>query len=139
MNQISPENTVSIEELQGAFSQSYGVLIGQLTIKNLSLEKQLKAQAKFIQEMTTNEAALVQNLQELEDELIELKSSSHTLNLSLEKQLKAQAKFIQEMTTNEAALVQNLQELEDKLIELKSSPHLLSPAQREIARKDQLS
>ena len=78
--QIPAENTISIEELQSAFSQSYGALIGQLTIKNLSLEKQLRAQAAFIQEMTTNEAALVQNLQELEDELSELKSSSHTLS-----------------------------------------------------------
>ncbi len=55
-------------------------LLNQAFIQIITLEKQLTAQAAFIQEMTVNETALVQNIQELEDKLIELKSSSHTLS-----------------------------------------------------------
>ncbi len=54
--------------------------LNQAFIQILTLEKQLVAQAEFIQKMTANEAALVQNLQALEDELAELKSSPHTLS-----------------------------------------------------------
>ena len=41
-NQIT-ENTLSIEEVQVAFARSYGGLVGQLTLQNLGLEKQVQS------------------------------------------------------------------------------------------------
>ncbi len=42
-NQIPAENTLSIEEVRAAFAKSYGGLVGQLTLQNLSLEKQVQS------------------------------------------------------------------------------------------------
>lgn len=39
-NQIPAENTTTSEEIQAAFGQSYGPMIGQLTFQKLALEKQ---------------------------------------------------------------------------------------------------
>ncbi len=61
-------------------SAKWSILLNQAFIQIITLEKQLAAQAVLIQEMTANEVALVQNLQALEDELAELKSSPHTLS-----------------------------------------------------------
>jgi len=55
-------------------------LLNQAFIQVISLEKQLAAQAIFIQEMTKNEVDLVENIQILEDELAELKNSPHSLS-----------------------------------------------------------
>ncbi len=55
-------------------------LLNQAFIQIITLEKQLAAQAAFIQEMTTNETAIVENITFLENELAELKSSPHSLS-----------------------------------------------------------
>jgi len=41
-NRIKAEDTVTIDQLQAAFASSYGAVIGQLTIRNLSFEKQVQ-------------------------------------------------------------------------------------------------
>ena len=55
-------------------------LLNQAFIQIITLEKQLAAQATFIQKMTANETALVENIQALESELSELKSSPPPLS-----------------------------------------------------------
>ncbi|KKL97618.1 hypothetical protein LCGC14_1832700 [marine sediment metagenome] len=50
-------------------------LLNQAFIQIITLEKQLATQAAFIQEMKANETAIVENIQALESELAELKSS----------------------------------------------------------------
>ncbi len=73
---MTDQPQITPDELASKWSN----LLNQAFIQIITNEKQLAAQAILIQEMTVNETALVQNLQELEDELIELKSSPHILS-----------------------------------------------------------
>lgn len=73
---MTNQSPITPDELSAKWSN----LLNQAFIQIITLEKQLRAQADYIQKMTANEAVLVQNLQDLEDELIELKSSPPPLS-----------------------------------------------------------
>lgn len=67
-----PPQIITPDELAAKWSN----LLNQAFIQIITLEKQLAAQAASIQEMTTKETVLVENIQALEAELAELKSWS---------------------------------------------------------------
>lgn len=70
--------TITPDEL----SAKWSLQLNQAFIRIITLEKQLATQAAFIQEMTKNEATLVENIQILEVELAELKSSPEAAQLA---------------------------------------------------------
>lgn len=57
----------------------FGAQLGQAYAEIITMEKQLSAQALTVQQMTANEAALVDHIQVLEAELAELKATIGTL------------------------------------------------------------
>lgn len=61
-------------------SAKWSNLLNQAFIRIITLEKQLAAQATFIQEMTKNEVDLVDHVQDVEAELAELKNAPYKLS-----------------------------------------------------------
>jgi hypothetical protein len=111
-DQISAETAFSLEELQNAFSKSYGVPIGQLTIQNLLSEKRETALNTKIVTLEKEVVNLQQENCRLISAQINLENQIHTLETKLAKsidaghtydQIAAQAKAIINESQEKAA------------------------------------
>ena len=76
--------TITADEIKTALEKHFATLIGNLICHNFALEKQLSTQADFIGQMTANEAALVDRIQEMEAELIRLRPPPSSLSPDLQ-------------------------------------------------------
>lgn len=88
---------LTIEEITTKLITPYGAAL----VNNLALEKQLAAQAQTIQNLTENEASLIDHIANLEEELAELKTNLETL----EALLLEEVKVLEVDADNEAAFV----------------------------------
>jgi hypothetical protein len=68
------ENLLNFDEAKSAIEKGFASAIGTLGINNALLEKKLAVQSDIIQQLTANEAALVERIQDLEAEIYQLRN-----------------------------------------------------------------
>lgn len=84
--QISPENTISPDEISLAFAQSYEPAIGRLTFDNLQLKRQVQVLQSQLSELGTafsnleqDNAKLIKNHIKYEDRIYQLEAELKAL------------------------------------------------------------
>lgn len=111
------ENTTTAEEIQIAFSQSYGSVIGQLTFQKLSLEKQNQSLRSSLNDTEEVAFALKRDNANLIKAQVSLENQINILEDQAAKIIE-QDQTIQEFMAKETEFVDRIQELEANLADL---------------------
>lgn len=126
-NEIPPENTITIDEMQNAFSLAYGSLIGRLTLENLDLKKQFRAAQARLEKVEKTTFSIEQDNANLLKARAELERQIHTME-ETETALLDHIKDM-EFQLKKADIAEEIAGQAQKMID----PQIMSDAAAEIA------